>query len=157
MNRRAVAHAAGIGVLAGLAGGFAEVIWIWAYAAVTKNDASLVARAVTAAVRLNQDTFPVASGIAIHMGLAATLGVVVALAMRSVAGVQQGLALYATVSAALLIVWAINFCVVLPLVSPEFVDVVPYAVSPLSKLLFGIAAASTFQLAWLSPAPRQPG
>jgi hypothetical protein len=78
--------------------------------------------------------------------------VVVALAMRSVGGVQQGLALYATVSTALLIVWAINFFVVLPFVSPGFVDVVPYAVSLLSKLLFGIAAAWTFQLAWASRA-----
>jgi hypothetical protein len=83
------------------------------------------------------------------MGLAAILGVAVALAIRPVAGSLHGIGLYATVSAALAIVWAVNFLVVLPLVSPQFVDVVPYAVSFLSKLLFGVAAARTFQLAEL--------
>jgi hypothetical protein len=149
MTRRAVAHVAAIGVLAGLAGGCAEVIWIWTYAALTSSDAALVARAVTDAVWFNQNISPVVSGVAIHMGLAAILGVAVALAMRSVAGVQQGIGLYATVSAALIIVWAVNFFIVLPLISPQFVDVVPYAVSLLSKLLFGITAAWTFQLAQL--------
>jgi hypothetical protein len=43
--------------------------------------------------------------------------------------------------AALAGVWAVNFFVVLPLVSPAFVHIVPYAVSLTSKLLFGVAAA----------------
>ena len=43
--------------------------------------------------------------------------------------------------AALAGVWAVNFFVVLPIVSPAFVHIVPYAVSLTSKLLFGVAAA----------------
>jgi len=42
--------------------------------------------------------------------------------------------------AALAGVWAVNFFVVLPIVSPSFVHIVPYAVSLTSKLLFGVAA-----------------
>ncbi len=34
-----------------------------------------------------------------------------------------------------------NFFVVLPAVSPTFVNLVPYSVSLISKLLFGLAAA----------------
>ena len=75
MTRRAAAYVAAIGVLAGLAGGLAEVIWIWTYAGLTSSDASLVARGVTNAVRFNQNVSPVVSGIAIHMGLASILGV----------------------------------------------------------------------------------
>lgn len=150
MMRRATAYAIAIGVLAGLAGGLAEIIWIWAYAALTNGDAAVVARAVTNAVPFNQDISPVASGVGIHMGLAAILGVAVALAIRPVAGSLHGIGLYATVSAVLAVVWAVNFLVVLPLVSPQFVDVVPYAVSFLSKLLFGVAAAWTFQAAELN-------
>ena len=146
MRRRATAHVAAIGVLAGLAGGLAEVAWIWTYASVTDSDAAAVARAVTNAVRFNQDFSPVASGVGIHMGLAAFLGVAVALAIRPAAGALRGIGLYGAVAAALAIVWAVNFLVLLPLVSPQFVDIVPYAVSLLSKLLFGIAAAGVFQL-----------
>lgn len=147
MTRRAAAHVAAIGALAGLAGGLAEVIWIWTYATLTNSDAALVARAVAHAVRFDQEISPVLGGVAIHMGLAAVLGVAVALAIRSVADSLHGIGLYVTVGAALVIVWAVNFLVVLPLVSPQFVDVVPYAVSLVSKILFGVAAACTLQLA----------
>ena len=153
MTRRAAIYVVAIGVLAGLAGGLAEVIWIWTYAGLTGGDAGLVARGVTNAVRFNQDISPVLSGLAIHMGLASILGVAVALALRPVAGLLNGFGLYAAVSAVLVIVWAVNFLVVLPLVSPQFVDAVPYTVSLISKVLFGIAAAAIFQCAQL-PRPR---
>jgi hypothetical protein len=42
---------------------------------------------------------------------------------------------------ALATVWAVNFFVVLPVVSPAFIHMVPYAISLTSKLLFGAAAA----------------
>ena len=150
MTRRAAAGVATIGVLAGLAGGLAEVIWIWTYASLTNSDAGLVARAVTDAVRINQNVSPVLSGIAIHMGLASILGVAVALAIRPVAGLLNGFGLCAALGAALFVVWAVNFLVVLPLVSPQFVDVVPYTVSLFSKVLFGITAAGIFQWAQLA-------
>ena len=150
MTRRAAAGVATIGVLAGLAGGLAEVIWIWTYASLTNSDAGLVARAVTDAVRFNPNVSPVVSGIAIHMGLASILGVAVALAIRPVAGLLNGFGLYAALGAALFVVWAVNFLVVLPLVSPQFVDVVPYTVSLFSKVLFGITAAGIFQWAQLA-------
>ena len=47
--------------------------------------------------------------------------------------------------AALAGVWALNFFVVLPIISPAFVHLVPYAVSLTSKLLFGVAAAATLR------------
>jgi hypothetical protein len=150
MTRRAAAGVATIGVLAGLAGGLAEVVWIWTYAVLTNSDAGLVARGVTDAVRFNQNVSPVVSGIAIHMGLASILGVAVALAIRPVVGLLNGFGLYAALGAALFVVWAVNFLVVLPLVSPQFVDVVPYTVSLFSKVLFGITAAGIFQWAQLA-------
>ena len=45
---------------------------------------------------------------------------------------------------ALVAVWAVNFFVVLPVVNPDFVTVVPYAASLISKTLFGVAAAFVF-------------
>ena len=149
MTRRAVGYVAAIGALAGIVGGLAEVIWIWTYAALTNGDAAAVARAVTHVARLDQEIPPVAGGVAIHMGLAAILGVATTLAIRPVLGSLRRPGLYAVVAAALALVWAVNFLVVLPFVSPQFVDVVPYAVSLVSKLLFGVAAAWTLQFSRL--------
>ncbi len=42
---------------------------------------------------------------------------------------------------ALAAVWAVNFFVILPIVHPAFVDLLPYPVTLLSKLLFGLAMA----------------
>ena len=146
MTRR-TAYVLGIGSLAGLAGGLAEVAWIWAYAAVTNGDAALVARGVTDTVGFGQTAAPVFNGVAIHMALAAVLGVGVALAIRSVAPSLRGARLYAALTAALAVVWGVNFFIVLPLINPQFVDLVPYAVSFMSKVLFGLAAATTLQAA----------
>lgn len=46
-------------------------------------------------------------------------------------------------AAALSAVWALNFLVILPRVAPEFVTVVPLAVSFLSKLSFGVVMGLT--------------
>ena len=147
MTRGAAVYVLGIGSLAGLAGGLAEVAWIWTYAAATNSDAALVARGVTDTVGFGQTAAPGLNGVAIHMGLAAVLGVGVALAIRSVAVDLRGVRLYAAITAALAVVWAVNFLFVLPLINPQFVDLIPYAVSFISKVLFGLAAAATLQAA----------
>ena len=89
---------------------------------------------------------PVAMGIAVHMVFAVLLGVALAglwqvLARRD----SRGSGLYAVALAVLATIWAINFFVILPVVSPAFVLLVPYSVSLTSKLLFGLAAAETLR------------
>jgi hypothetical protein len=137
-----------VGTIAGLIGGLTEVAWIWFHAIVTDNDAGLVARAVADAVGLGDQTvFPSVGGVVIHMGLAAILGIAIASALRPIADFLHGIAIYAAVVAILAIVWAVNFFVVLPQISPQFVTIVPYEVSLVSKVLFGVAAAWVFQRA----------
>lgn len=94
MTRRAAAYVFTIGTLAGLAGGLAEIVWIWTYAALTNSDASLVARSVTDTMQFRQSISPVLSGVGIHMVLAAFLGVAIAIAMRSAADDFRGIRLY---------------------------------------------------------------
>jgi hypothetical protein len=80
----------------------------------------------------------------VHMTLAIMLGVALAFAWRAFSTRCGGSArLYPFMVAALACVWAVNFFVALPLISPEFVSLVPYPVSLISKLLFGLAAAET--------------
>jgi len=133
------------GLLAGAAGGLAEVAWVSLYAGVTGGDPAALARGVTTAAGVSAllPAAPAALGVAVHMTLAVLLGVVLSLAWSRLRA--RGLSNpYPVMLAALAGVWATNFFVVLPVVSPAFVHAVPYAVSLTSKLLFGIAAAAAF-------------
>jgi hypothetical protein len=81
------------------------------------------------------------------------LGVVLSIAWSKLR--ERGLSNpYPFLLAALAGVWATNFFVVLPIVSPAFVHIVPYAVSLTSKLLFGAAMAAV--LRWQAASELQP-
>ena len=144
-------------IVAGAAGGVAEIAWVSLYAAITGGDAALIARGVTTAVGVSAmlPTLAVGAGVAVHMVLAVLLGVPVVMlwqAMGKRFGLTGG---YAAVVAALGCVWMINFFVLLPMISPAFITMLPYAVSLTSKLLFGLSAAETlrrFALADVTPA-----
>ena len=136
------------GFLAGAAGGLAEIFWVSLYAVATGGDAALLARGVTTAAGVSafMPAAPVAMGIAVHMALAVLLGIALAGLWQVLARRNSGVSsLYAVTLAALATVWAINFFVILPVVSPAFVLLVPYSVSLTSKLLFGLAAAQTLR------------
>jgi hypothetical protein len=88
------------------------------------------------------------------MTLAVALGVALAIVLRPAFAPLRGtLGIYASLVLALTGVWAVNFLVVLPQISPAFVDLVPYQVSLLSKILFGLTAASVLGTRSRAPAP----
>lgn len=133
------------GIIAGLAGGIAEIAWVTLYAGLTGSDPAVVARGVTTAAGIGAllPMAPATLGIVVHMALAVALGVVLTFTWCALAATRPGSTnLYTFMLAALVGVWAMNFLVVLPIVSPGFVHLVPYAVSLTSKLLFGAAAAA---------------
>ena len=136
------------GVLAGAAGGLAEIAWVSVYAGMTGMDPGEVARAVTTAAGLGSlfPAMPAALGITVHMTLALALGIALAAAWERIATRTSGAANpYWVALPALAAVWAFNFFVVLPVVDPPFVHLLPYAVSLTSKLLFGLAAAEVLR------------
>ncbi len=131
------------GLCIGLAGGITEIVVVSAYAAMTGTDGGLVARQIAAAVGLAGAT--AMTGIAIHMALSIVLGLALAALMQVVAApAKSGALVFAVMSASLAVVWAVNFFVVLPMVSPSFVHLLPLAVSFASKLGFGLSAAITW-------------
>jgi hypothetical protein len=134
------------GVLAGAAGGLAEIIWVSLYATITGGNAAILARGVTTAAGVTAllPAAPVTMGIAVHMMLAVLLGVALACLWQALAR-RDTISLYGFMLAALATVWTVNFFVILPLVSPPFIHLLPYAVSLMSKLLFGLAAAETLR------------
>lgn len=132
--------------LAGLAGAMAEVIWVALFCALTPLHGDDVLRQITASVfpAMVASAWAPALGLVLHM----MLGVAVAYAFgfliwqtytrRMGAGTTLGTALLA-----LAVIWAFNFFVLLPVVNAQFIGLMPYAVTFVSKALFGIAMAAT--------------
>lgn len=141
-------HTLSRGILAGLGGGAAEVTWVAVYAGITGGNAAASARGVTTAAGVSGllPASPVGLGVAVHMMLAIGLGIVLGFAWQALRHLWPGLTNpYPFSLAALAGVWAMNFLVVLPAISPGFVHIVPFAVSLTSKLLFGVTAAAILQ------------
>jgi hypothetical protein len=147
------------GMAAGLAGGLAEILWVSLYSEATGGNAAVIARGVTTAAGLNAllPEAPVTVGIVTHMLLAVALGVALAFAWQwfSVRA-RSAAACYLFVLACLIGVWTMNFFVILPLLSPPFIALLPYAVSLTSKLLFGLAAAETLRRCAMLRVARMP-
>jgi hypothetical protein len=148
-----VAH---IGIIAGLAGGLAEVTWIGVYGAVSGVSVDLVGQEVTRSIvpSFGASSSSAWVGILIHFILAICLGVGVAFVIRlRLRGHDRIHAEYSLVILALATVWAVNFLVVLPYLNPRFVDLLPYSVTLVSKLLFGVSAATVFRVERIRLAP----
>jgi hypothetical protein len=137
-----------LGAIAGATGGLAEIAWVTLYATATGANPAALARGVTTAAGMNVlfPADPIALGVTVHMGIAVTLGIALAFVWRTLSSRRtQTISPFPFTVAALAAIWAINFFVVLPIVSPTFIQLVPYSVSLISKLLFGLAAASVFR------------
>lgn len=134
------------GILCGVAGGLVEIAWVTLYVGATGGNAPAVARGVTTAAGVSAllPTSSLLLGIFVHMTLALIIGIALAFAWGFLRIFRPSLGNpYPFMLTALAGVWAINFLVVLPIVSPAFVHIVPFTASLTSKLLFGLAAAET--------------
>lgn len=128
-------------LVAGLAGGLAEVLWMLAYGAFAPVGASEVAREVTASV-LPQAADAAAApalGLAIHLLL--SIGLAYAF-VAALGGRASGARTVPVAVAALTAVWAFNFLVLMPLLDLRFATLMPYGATLLSKALFGAAMGS---------------
>jgi len=131
-------------LLAGLCGGLAEMAWIAFYSSVSTTSAIEVARAVTASVFPAAGAAPWATGagVGIHLALSLALGLAFALALWTVsAGRPSRMRIWVSALSALAAVWAVNFLLILPVLNSNFIPLMPYGASLLSKMLFGIALA----------------
>ena len=138
---------------AGAAGGAAEVLWIGLVTAVLGMDGWHVARAVTASVLPASGNWVLAPwvGLAVHFVLSLALAAVFA---RTVGRRMRGTALFAAAIGALGLVWAFNFFVLLPVLSPAFTALLPHPATLVSKLLFGAAMAAALHASTRVPGKR---
>jgi hypothetical protein len=141
-------------VLAGLAGGMAEVVWVALYCAVAPLAGTDVAGAIALAVRAGfvGDAWLGATGLAVHFTL--SLAVAFAAGAALARALRGGLAVAAIVpvaALALLAIWTFNFFVLLPALAPAFVALLPLGVTAGSKLLFGLAMGVVLRQALRQP------
>jgi hypothetical protein len=137
------------GVVAGVAGGLAEIAWVTLYAGATSADPATVASGVTTAAGLSAlfPAAPVAVGVTVHMALAVTLGIALSFGWRTLSSHRlDAVGPFPFMLAALVGIWAVNFFAVLPIISPAFIHLAPYPVSLMSKVLFGLAAAEALRI-----------
>jgi hypothetical protein len=132
------------GAIAGVAGGLAEIAWVSLYAVLTGADSSAVASGVTAATIGGSTAAPVTAGIVIHIFLAVALGMALAFVLRSY-WMRNSLSSYIAAILVLAGVWAVNFLIVLPQLSPGFLELLPYKATLASKLWFALAATWAFR------------
>lgn len=133
MNKRIVLRA-------GIAGGMMEVLWVSLYSSFSTVSAAEIARQVTASL------FPFAtdSSIAPVLGLVLHLLLSLVLALLFISIVlkpifarygKPGIMISSLIT--LVLVWKINFFIVLPLLNSSFISLMPLFVTLISKLLFG--------------------
>jgi hypothetical protein len=132
------------GLVAGVLGGMAEVVWVGIFSSVSGGSAGHIARGITETLipALAAGPLAVPLGLVVHFGLAALLGLAIVLLLRHLLPALAGSwREFGLIVGALAGVWAMNFLVILPQVNPEFVTLMPAWASLTSKLLFGVAAA----------------
>ena len=136
-------------LIASLAGGLAEIVWVGLYAAFAPLAGATVAREVTASLlpALATGSTGVWLGILIHMLLALALGYAFAYVLWKPFARPRGMLATLAISVlTLATVWSMNFFVVLPVLNPTFISLMPYPVTFASKMLFALAMAVT--LVW---------
>lgn len=130
-------------LLAGLAGGIAEVLWVMMWSAVTPLQAATVAVEITRTVSpavFAATPLAVETGLIIHLAISLVLGLAFAAVFGNRLWARYGApGLLAGSVLLLALIWAVNFLVVLPVLNPVFVTLMPYTVTLGSKLLFGLA------------------
>lgn len=157
MNRRVEISTWELVLLAGLAGGTAEVLWVILYSSVSGVSAGLVARQVTASLWPAAAEWAVAPvlGVAIHMALAVALAALCAPLLLSLFKNAAPVAVTLAAVIALSVVWAVNFFIVLPVLNPAFIELMPYGATLASKILFGLAMAAVVRRSRLTKAPNR--
>lgn len=138
-------HGSGAIVIAGLAGGLAELLWVGVSAAVLGVDVARVAREVAATV-MPAAAATAERGLAVHFALSLALAAVFS-GVTGRIGPHAGLGARLVAAVALLAgVWAVNFLVLLPWLNPASTALLPPGVTFTSKLLFALALWGAFAM-----------
>lgn len=137
-----LAQTFGLGSLAGLVGGAAEIVWISIAYMFGGTSPVGVARAIAGTLGHSSTsaTSTALMGASIHLALAGLLGGVMYMVwIRLLKPSKSRVSIMVFSIATLVAVWAINFYLVLPNLDPGFIVKVPVVTGLISKLSFAVA------------------
>ena len=133
--------------IAGMAGGMAEILWFVMIGLLLSLNVQDVATGITSSVipDLSHAGYAAPMGIIIHLLLSVILAAIYlfTLGRWSVSRFKLTGQLI-TGATALVLVWAVNYYLILPILNPSFIEATTYSLSLLSKVLFGISMVLTF-------------
>lgn len=132
--------------IAGIAGGAAEVVWVGLFCLASPLQSSLVAAEITRSfLPQAAGTSAVVAGLIIHFVLAVLVAAIFAMTLlRLLRNRTDILGKLSVAMVTLFAIWTMNFFVFLPAINPVFVTLMPYSVTLISKLAFGIAMGWVF-------------
>lgn len=142
-------------ILAGMVGGMIEIGWISLYSSFSSVSAIDVARQISLTIlpTTADSYYAPMLGLFIHLVLSLILAISFAAIVLKPAVHRYGtLGIMLSSLVTLGIVWAINFIIILPMLNPSFIVLMPYIVTLISKLLFGMAMG--WVLVIYSPRPQ---
>jgi len=130
-------------LIAGIAGGIAEVIWVGLYTLTVDIQLSEIGRLITTTFYPNSTELYLAPviGLAIHLMLSILLAFGFGYTLLPVIERIFNTRLTSLVASivTLAMVWKFNFFFLLPIWNPEFVSLLPMTVTLISKTLFGVS------------------
>ena len=138
-------------MIAGLAGGLAEIFWIGVYSAATHAGGLEVSRQITATVipAWAESAIAPVLGVVIHLMLSVVLALLCCKVFIAPWAECIGPTLILPGSMVVLaVVWALNFLIILPVINPAFVTLLPFPVTLASKMLFGWTMGTVLNLGY---------
>jgi hypothetical protein len=127
-------------IVAGLAGGMIEVLWVLFYSSFSSVNVAEIARQVTASLFPFATDFSFAPvlGLGIHLILSLVLALLfITIVLKPVYARYGRPGIMMSSLITLVLVWKINFFIILPVLNPAFIDLMPLLVTFISKILFG--------------------
>lgn len=131
-------------VIAGVAGGIAEIAWMYIYSINNQLTLKDIANEISATLNIHTSNYLI--GLCIHMTLSALIGIGYGkLIFQRMS--KHNISLVA-LGAMLLVfsIWLVNFKVILPMVNIQMKNIVPEYISLISKMLFGAGMTITYAI-----------
>lgn len=136
-----------LALIAGLVGGATEILWLMFLCRFLPLDLAEVARQTALSIYIFSQTsqWLILWGIAIHISMSMAVGLLFAYIINRSPDALHKITLTPLLSIAfLLVIWIVNFALILPILNPTFMALMPLIATLMSKVLFGCGMGITF-------------
>jgi hypothetical protein len=136
-----------LALIAGLVGGTIEILWLMFFTRFLPINLAEVARETALSVYIFSQTseWLIFWGIGVHLALSSAVAVLFAYIMNRAPDILQRHTFIPLLSILfLLMIWIVEFIMILPILSPRLIELLPLSATLISKFLFGYGMGITF-------------